>query len=207
VPGAPASLAALMAGNARFVAGAMQHPRQDPARREALLGGQHPAAAILGCADSRIAPELIFDCGLGDLFVVRLAGNIPDDLARASLEYAVEHLGTPLLVVLGHSQCGAITAAASAADGSGSGEDPCAERTCAERLAEVLRPAVEEARGGDAPGLQGAGLVDCAARCHARRSAAALRSSMACAASGTPRAAVVAAYYDQASGRVELLDP
>ena len=79
-------------------------------KRELLVGGQSPFAAILGCADSRIIPNLIFERGLGDLFVARIAGNYPDDLVTASLEYSVEHLGTRLIMVLGHQSCGAVAA-------------------------------------------------------------------------------------------------
>jgi carbonic anhydrase len=88
-----------------------QHPDQSSARQRQLVAGQHPFAVILGCADSRVPPELLFDQGLGDLFVIRVAGNIVDDVVLGSLEYAVEHLGTKLIVVLGHEKCGAVSAA------------------------------------------------------------------------------------------------
>jgi len=102
-----------MAGNARFVADNEQHPDESPARRKQLAKAQHPFAVILGCADSRVPPELLFDEGLGDLFVIRVAVNVVDDDVLASIEYAVEHLGTKLIVVLGHEQCGAVSAAVS----------------------------------------------------------------------------------------------
>lgn len=102
----------LLNGNGRFAEGQMQHERQDGERRQVLLAGQNPVAAILCCSDSRVPPELIFDQGLGDLFVVRTAGNVVDDVSLGSLEYAVEHLHVALLVVLGHSCCGAVTATA-----------------------------------------------------------------------------------------------
>lgn len=107
-----AVLEALIAGNRRFSTGASRHPRRDPARREEVSGGQHPVAAIVTCSDSRVSPEIVFDQGLGDLFVVRTAGNLLDTLGLASLEYAAEHLGVPLVVVMGHSRCGAVRAAA-----------------------------------------------------------------------------------------------
>jgi len=108
-----AALAALVEGNRRFAAGVAEHPRQDARRREEVLArGQYPFAAIVGCADSRVPPEIVFDQGLGDLFVLRTAGNIVDDLGVACLEYAAAHLGVPLIVVMGHSRCGAVTAAA-----------------------------------------------------------------------------------------------
>ena len=104
-----ASLDRLLKGNARYVAGvALRHDFKH--EREALAGGQNPYAAILSCADSRIAPEYAFDSGRGDLFVCRVAGNFASDETVASLEYAVAELGTPLIVVLGHDSCGAVSA-------------------------------------------------------------------------------------------------
>jgi carbonic anhydrase len=100
-----------MAGNQRYVRHKEQHPHQSLARRKELEAGQHPFAVILGCADSRVSPELLFDEGLGDLFVIRVAGNIVDDAVLGSIEYAVEHLGTSLIMVLGHEKCGAVSAA------------------------------------------------------------------------------------------------
>ena len=101
----------LTEGNRRFVDGRMEHPRCTAARRASVVKAQEPFAAILCCSDSRVPPEIIFDAGIGDLFVVRLAGNVPDDCALASLEYAVAHLHVSLVVVLGHTGCGAIQAA------------------------------------------------------------------------------------------------
>ena len=98
-------------GNERFVAGEPRHPRQDVERRTELAGSQAPNAALLGCSDSRLAAEIIFDKGLGDLFVVRNAGQIISDSAVASLEYAVAVLRVPLIVVLAHDACGAVQAA------------------------------------------------------------------------------------------------
>ena len=103
----------LMAGNARYVDGVAK--RHDfLAEREALVGGQNPFAAVLSCADSRIAPEYAFDTGRGDLFAVRVAGNFVTNQGLASLEYAVAVLGTPLIVVLGHEGCGAVSASVKA---------------------------------------------------------------------------------------------
>src|SRR5690349_13963964 len=86
------ALQELLAGNQRYVAGTAQHPHQTVERRKEVAGGQQPIAAILACSDSRVAPEIVFDQGLGDLFVVRVAGNFVDDAGLGSLEYAVEHL-------------------------------------------------------------------------------------------------------------------
>lgn len=105
------SLKKLLDGNKRFVESKLSHPRREMERRQELLAGQQPFAAILSCSDSRVPPEIIFDQGLGDLFVVRTAGNVVDDLVLGSLEYAVEHLKVPLIVVMGHEKCGAVSAA------------------------------------------------------------------------------------------------
>jgi len=102
----------LMAGNQRFMAGKPE-ARELVQLRQKLASAQHPKAMILSCSDSRVPPELLFDQNLGDLFVVRSAGNIADGIGRGSLEYAAEHLGTTVLVVLGHTSCGAVKAACS----------------------------------------------------------------------------------------------
>jgi carbonic anhydrase len=101
----------MVRGNERFVAGEPQHPRQDVERREQLAVAQAPHAALFGCSDSRLAAEIIFDKGLGDLFVVRNAGQVISDSVIGSLEYAVAVLNVPLIVVLGHDECGAVSAA------------------------------------------------------------------------------------------------
>jgi carbonic anhydrase len=101
----------LLEGNRRFVAGTPNHPNQNVARRRDLAEGQHPTVAIFGCSDSRLAAEIIFDLGLGDAFVIRNAGQVASDSAIGSLEYAVGVLGVPLILVLGHDECGAVRAA------------------------------------------------------------------------------------------------
>jgi carbonic anhydrase len=107
-----AALIKLKDGNARYVAGAPQHPNQDQQRRAGTASaGQHPFATVLGCSDSRVPAEVLFDSGIGDIFVIRVAGNVAAVDETGSIEYAVEHLGTPVVVVLGHTQCGAVTAA------------------------------------------------------------------------------------------------
>jgi carbonic anhydrase len=112
-PTADEALAQLVAGNRRFVSSAVKHPNQDAALRKQLASGQHPIATIVGCSDSRVPAELVFDQGLGDLFVVRVAGNVVGVSELGSIEYAVHHLHTSLVVVLGHESCGAVTAALS----------------------------------------------------------------------------------------------
>ena len=111
LPSADAALAELKAGNAHHVAKTYERPHQTAARQLVLASGQSPHCAILTCADSRLPPEIIFDKGLGDIFDVRVAGNVAGDAETASLEYAAEHLHVPLVVVMGHTQCGAVSAA------------------------------------------------------------------------------------------------
>ena len=105
------ALRLLKEGNARYVEGKPQHPRQDRARLALTAAqGQHPLAAVLTCSDSRVPAEIIFDQGIGDIFVIRVAGNVAATDEIGSIEYAVDHLAVPLVVILGHSQCGAVTA-------------------------------------------------------------------------------------------------
>ncbi len=141
------ALLQLIVGNLRYVSGHLRSPHQTVERRQELTSGQHPIAAILSCSDSRLPPEVIFDQGLGDLFVVRVAGNVAafDDVV-ASLEYAVEHLEVPLVMVLGHQKCGAITAALQGGEAEGS----LAE------LMEALHPAVEKAKSMSGDKLENA---------------------------------------------------
>lgn len=101
----------MVRGNERFITGTPRHPRQDVDRRGELIGNQTPHATLFGCSDSRLAAEIIFDKGLGDLFVIRNAGQIISESVIGSLEYAVAILGVPLIVVLGHDECGAVRAA------------------------------------------------------------------------------------------------
>ena len=140
VPGVQEALLELVKGNYRFINNKLEHPRQGADRRMETLEGQNPFAIILTCSDSRVPPEIIFDVGIGDLFVVRTAGNLLDDVALGSIEYAVEHLSTPLLLVMGHQQCGAVKAACEKAQGKqGEGES-------GRILVEKLQPAVEIAQ-------------------------------------------------------------
>lgn len=106
----------LKEGNIRFIKDHLNGKLQDSSRRNSLIGGQEPYAIILGCADSRVVPELAFDTGLGELFTVRVAGNVANVSSIASIEYAVVHYGTKLIVVLGHQSCGAVTAAVAGGD-------------------------------------------------------------------------------------------
>ena len=134
LPSADAVLAELKAGNAHHAAKKYQHPHQTAARQHMLASGQSPHCAILTCADSHVAPEIVFDEGLGDIFDVRVAGNVAGDDETASLEYAAEHLHVPLIVVMGHTHCGAVSAALEG--GTLPGKLP--------NLMAALRPAVEQ---------------------------------------------------------------
>ncbi len=104
------ALAQLKDGNVRFVSGAHRHTGDSMEVVKMLAAGQKPYAIILTCSDSRVPPELLFDAGIGELFVIRVAGNITDPIILGSIEYAAEHLGTPLVMVLGHEKCGAVKA-------------------------------------------------------------------------------------------------
>lgn len=104
------ALQRLIDGNSRFAHGTPRHPHESARWRHSVEDEQHPFAVVLGCSDSRVPPELIFDQGIGDLFVVRVAGNVVDTDVTASVEYAIDHLDTHLIVVMGHSHCGAVTA-------------------------------------------------------------------------------------------------
>lgn len=141
------ALAALKAGNERFLTGVSRHNRHVNRLGE-LAGTQSPWAVILCCSDSRVAPELLFDTTFGDLFVVRVAGNFADPPGIGSMEYAVGHLGTPLIFILGHSRCGAIAAAV---DNVAAGR-PAMPGNIGD-LVEPLVPSVEAAlrAGGDTP--------------------------------------------------------
>lgn len=108
--------AAMVEGNARFVAGESDHPNQGHSHRRSLTRGQNPSAAVLACSDSRVPVEIVFDQGLGDVFVIRTAGQITDLSILASVEFAVDALGVPLVIILGHEGCGAVAAAQQALD-------------------------------------------------------------------------------------------
>jgi carbonic anhydrase len=134
-----AAVSRLMEGNARYVAGAPQHPNSDADRRQSLVDGQQPFATIVACSDSRVGPELIFDQGLGDLFVIRVAGNVLDDVVLGSVEYSVIHLGVPLVMVLGHEHCGAVAATVAALAGETSDDD---KGTRIGALVDLIRPSI-----------------------------------------------------------------
>jgi carbonic anhydrase len=189
-----AALARLMQGNARHVAG-RSAPRDDAAGRAARVHAQYPVAVILGCADSRVAPELVFDQGPGDVFVVRIAGNFVNEDCLASIEYGVEVLKTPLVMVLGHSQCGALGAAIKVAAGAAlPGHLP--------QLVAAVMPAVEAVKARGA-----ASLLDEAIAENVRRTISELAASntMLADRARDGRIKVVGAVYDLATGEVQIL--
>lgn len=185
------ALQLLIEGNKRFAAMNATHPNQGKERRDEVKGGQKPFAVIVGCSDSRIPPEILFDQGIGDVFVIRLAGNIVDDTALGSVEYAVDHLGTRLVVVLGHAKCGAVTAATQGGEAHGH----------IGSIVQLIIPAVEQARAksGD--------LIDNSIKENARLVAATISSSKPILSKMVEdgKIAVVPAYYDIDTGMVELL--
>lgn len=141
-------------GNTRFVSGHPEHPHQDRTRRQhTTSNGQHPFATVLACSDSRVPIEILFDRGIGDIFVIRVAGNVTGVDEVGSIEYGVDHLATPLLVVLGHRHCGAVSAAVQGAELHGS----------IPRLVEHIGPAVAKIKT-DVPTLTGAAIIDAAVK-------------------------------------------
>ncbi len=197
-PQTPAeALAELAAGNQRFVAGTRIHPNQDAEHRAALADAQTPFAVVFGCSDSRLAAEIIFDRGLGDLFVIRTAGHTMGPEVLGSIEYAVTLLATPLVVVLGHNSCGAVTAARDAVvQGSAPGGYVRA-------VVDGVVPSVHAAAA------QGVGDIDGIVEVHIRRTVEQLyRESAALAeAVDAGRCAVVGMAYQLHDGRASVLAP
>jgi carbonic anhydrase len=189
-----AALLALLEGNSRFVDGRPEHPNQDVHRRAELQAGQAPFAVVFGCADSRVAAEIIFDRGLGDLFMIRTAGHGVDSAVLGSVEFAVEELGVPLVLILGHDSCGAVTAAVSAMQ---SGKMP---RGYVRDIVERIAPAVMAAKDG--------GIDDVVAE-NVRQTASLLldRSPILARQVDSGRCRVVGVVYDLADGRVRTVNP
>jgi carbonic anhydrase len=181
----------LIEGNKRFSSSKQSHLNQSRERRQELVKGQKPFAVIVGCSDSRVSPEIVFDQGLGDLFVIRVAGNVVDDLALGSIEYAVDHLATRLIVVLGHSKCGAVTATVQGGTVHGH----------VESIIEAIRPAIDVAK--NLPG----NLTDNTIKANARLVANQIQSSQPILSemARLDKIAVVSAYYDIESGEVHIL--
>jgi carbonic anhydrase len=191
---APAdAVSKLKEGNGRYTSGTLQHPGQTTERRAELTKDQHPFAVILSCSDSRVPPEIVFDQGLGDLFVVRVAGNVIDDHGLGSIEYAVDHLGARLIVVLGHQSCGAVKAAKEtiAAKGKAPGH--------IQSLVTAIKPVVEATAKDD---------LDTTVKANVKHVVQALRSSTPIlkAKVDSGEVQVIGGYYSLDTGAVSLLD-
>ncbi|OBH14471.1 carbonic anhydrase [Mycobacterium sp. E1747] len=187
---------ALKEGNERFVAGNPQHPSQSVEHRASLAGGQKPTAVVFGCADSRVAAELIFDQGLGDMFVVRTAGQAIDSAVLGSIEFAVTVLDVPLVVVLGHDSCGAVKAALAAIN------DGAIPGGFVRDVVERVAPSVLMGR------RDGLSRVDEFEERHVRETVAQLvsRSSAIAERIAAGTLAVAGATYHLADGRAALVD-
>jgi Carbonic anhydrase len=191
---APAeAISKLKEGNGRYTSGNLQHPGQTAERRTELAKTQHPFAAIVSCSDSRVPPEIVFDQGLGDLFVVRVAGNVINDEGMGSIEYTVDHLGTRLILVLGHQSCGAVKAAREtiAAKGKAPGH--------IESLVTAIKPAVEATAKDD---------LETTVKANVKNVVRALRSSTPIlkAEVDSGKIQVVGGYYSLDTGAVTFLD-
>jgi len=183
----------LLEGNKRFANETNEFPRLNKDRRLEGMNGQNPKAIIIGCADSRVPPELIFDQGLGDLFVLRVAGNIVDEAIIGSIEYAVDHLKTPLVMVLSHTNCGAVGAAISTSVEEAPGSIGS--------LVKAIQPAIENVRGREGD------FQDNATRENARLVAESLKSEGAIIKNAfeSNKLEIVSAYYDIETGIVSVL--
>jgi carbonic anhydrase len=184
----------LMAGNARYVQGSPIHPNQSAERQAEVAQGQHPWAAILGCIDSRVPPELVFDQGLGDLFVARTAGQVIDNVVLGSLEYAVEE-GVKLIIVLGHQSCGAVKATIQTLQTNGHAEGQIAA------IVEAIKPAVVVAQS------QPGDLLDNSVKANVTLEVEYLKSSSQIISHALDQGAIklVGARYDLGTGAVNLL--
>ena len=181
----------LLEGNKRHVDGKAGHPHQDAARRTEVAKGQHPFAVIVSCADSRVPPEILFDQGVGDLFVIRLAGNVLDDAALGSLEYAAEHLGVHYILILGHERCGAVDATVKGGEAPGH----------IGSLVKAIQPAVDKAKG------QSGDLLDNAVKANVAMGVQQVKSSAPILKEMVDKGVltVKGARYDLDDGNVEII--
>src|SRR4029450_12536301 len=188
-----AALAKLKGGNGRYPSGNLQHPGQTAERRTELAKTQHPFATIVSCSDSRVPPEIVFDQGLGDLFVVRVAGNVINDEGLGSIEYSIDHLGTRLILVLGHQSCGAVKAAKEtiAANGKAPGH--------IESLVTAIKPAVEATAKDD---------LETTVKANVKNVVKALRSSTPIlkAKVDSGEVKIIGGYYSLDTGAITFLD-
>ncbi|MBN8508175.1 MAG: carbonic anhydrase [Burkholderiales bacterium] len=191
------ALARLKAGNARFVRGETRFPTVHDGVRAALKQGQQPYATVLACSDSRVPPELVFDAGLGELFVIRVAGNVLGPAIAGTLQYAREHLHTPLFVVMGHENCGAVQAALDAR------LHGARQKARIEALLDNVLPALDDIDLGAPPEQR----MHAAVEANVRRTLRSIRASAdAGAAVADGSVQLVGAVYDLDTGRVQFLD-
>jgi carbonic anhydrase len=192
------ALQKLMDGNARFISGDALHPNQSAERRAEVVSGQHPFAIVVGCSDSRVPPEIVFDQGIGDIFVIRTAGQVIDDAALASIEYGAEHLGVPLVVVLGHDSCGAVKATVEGGEAPGH----------IGYLVEAISPAVDEAAEQAANGASEEELLDAAIDINVENIVDQLETSEPILSELVKegRLTIVGARYHLDSGEVEIFE-
>jgi carbonic anhydrase len=193
------ALKLLKEGNERFVAGKPQHPNQTGERRAMTAGqGQKPFATLLSCSDSRVPVEIIFDRGLGDLFVIRVAGNVAAVDELGAMEYGVDHLNTPLVVVLGHSQCDSVTAVAEGAKVHGH----------LAALVKPIQPAVAKAKAEN-PGVSGEALVNAAIKANVWQAIEDIfhKSKNIAGKVKAGKARVLGALYELDTGQVQWLGP
>jgi carbonic anhydrase len=188
--GAEPALAKLKEGNARFVESTVSSGKPTAAKRAETAQGQHPFAIVVACADSRTSPEIIFDQNIGDLFVIRNAGNLTDEHVFGSIEYAVEHLGARLIIVLGHSHCGAVTAAVAGETAPGH----------IQSLVRDIQPAVKAVKNGNEKG----DVTELAIAENARLMANKIRTQ-AELGDLAKEVRIIPAVYDLSSGKVEWL--
>ncbi len=189
------ALGILLEGNRRFMDGHPTRPHQTTDRRTEIINGQEPFAAIITCSDSRVPPEIIFDCGLGDLFVIRDAGNVLDDAMLGSVEYAAEHLGVSVVMVLGHSRCGAVTAAVQGGHAPGH----------IGSIIERIRPAIEQAATSGRSSVDA--VIDGAITANVKLAVAELRAAQPILTRliADEKLLVVGARYELETGQVNLL--
>ena len=185
----------LVDGNERFISGKLANKDLGQTRRDELLKGQKPFVAIVSCSDSRVPPELLFDQGLGDIFIIRDAGNIVDPVSMGSVEYAVEHVKVPLVVVLGHEKCGAVTATV------GGGEAPGSIGS----IVETIKPSVEKAKAAGSTSQED--LIEKSADENVKAVVAEIeKSPVVKEAIEHGHVSVVGAKYHLGTGKVEWLD-
>ncbi len=187
------AISKLKEGNGRYTSGNLQHPGQTAERRTELAKTQHPFAAIVSCSDSRVPPEIVFDQGLGDLFIVRVAGNVINDEGLGSIEYTVDHLGTRLILVLGHQRCGAVDAAKQTIASKGKAPGHI------QSLVTAIKPAVEATTKDD---------LETTIKANVKNVVQALRSSTPIlkAEVDSGKIQVVGGYYSLDTGAVTFLD-